>query len=72
MGSIAMHNIPSAIQDFSLLIVWVSVLVNATGLPILDGIWQVCALADVFLHFFVKFRFRRTPVYGKARICLRE
>lgn len=34
MGSIAMHNIPSAIQDFSLLIVWVSVLVNATGLPL--------------------------------------
>jgi membrane protein DedA with SNARE-associated domain len=34
MGSIAMHNIPSAIQDFSLLIVWFSVLVNAGGLPL--------------------------------------
>ena len=29
-----MHNIPSAIQDFSLLIVWFSVLVNAGGLPL--------------------------------------
>ena len=29
-----MHNIPSAIQDFLLLIVWFSVLVNAGGLPL--------------------------------------
>jgi membrane protein DedA with SNARE-associated domain/rhodanese-related sulfurtransferase len=29
-----MHHIPSSIQDFSLLIVWFSVLVNAGGLPL--------------------------------------
>jgi membrane protein DedA with SNARE-associated domain len=29
-----MHHIPSSIQEFSLLIVWFSVLVNAGGLPL--------------------------------------
>ena len=102
-----MHNIPAAIQDFSLLIVWFSVLVNAAGLPLpaypvlmmagalsgthgpsLSKVLLTAAAAALIadlgwylagvhvgrrvLRFFVKFRFHRNRVYGRARTCLRK